>query len=124
MALGLLPILVPFVVIVLVLRARYGLSWWGAVWRGLFTHVVSVVCGLAVVEVVLRFAVDRERLVTDTILFDLVLVVNLVVYLFVAWWLVYRSPLGRSGRAPRGRERRLGVVVMRIAIRLGSIPGM
>jgi len=105
MALGLLPILVPFVVIVLVLRARYGLSWWGAVWRGLFTHVVSVVCGLAVVEVVLWFAAEMERLVSDTILFDLVLVVNLVVYLFVAWWLVYRSPLGRSGRAPRAGVR-------------------
>ena len=120
MALGLLPILVPFVVIVLVLRARYGLSWWGAVWRGLFTHVVSVVCGLAVPEVVLWFAAEMERPVSDTILVAL----SLVVYLFVAWWLIFRSPLGRSGRAPRGRERRLGVVVMRIAIRLGSIPGM
>jgi hypothetical protein len=105
MALLLPIILVPFVVIVLVLRARYGLAWWGTVWRGLFTHVVSGVCGLAVAEVVLRFAAEMGRSVSDTILVDLVLVVNLVVYLFVAWWLVYRSPLGRSGRAPRAGVR-------------------
>ena len=33
MALLLPFILVPFVVIVLALRSRYGLSWWGAFWR-------------------------------------------------------------------------------------------
>jgi hypothetical protein len=98
MALVLLPILVPFVVIVLALRSRYGLSWWGAFWRGLFVHVVSIVCGFAVTEVVVRFAAEMGHPVSDTILVDTVL----AVYIFVAWWLVFRSPLGRGGRATHG----------------------
>jgi hypothetical protein len=71
------------------LRRRYGLSWWGAIWRAWIIWVASVALGVAASNAVSALAPREE---------DLAAVAGIAAWLLVGVWFVLRFP----GAVPAG----------------------